>query len=330
MHLLLVAASSKTLALTWHAPIQQPKIELTNEQLKAYDGSDPSKPLYLALNRTIYDVSSSPHIYGPGGPYHKLAAKDASRSYVTTCFDPEQDLVPYLGGVEEVFVPLWLSKNPSQKELDSIAKGDVMEGMGMKGLLDQIQKQIGRKKTRLMREAAYEEALDKVRAKIQTWEGMFAKKEYPVVGRVVGVDDADESKWKDLKLCDDALAQRPPLAESMSQVMKAAGSKDGKIDLGMMKKKKKQPGYPGFDASDVRRSEDKRKQEMAKAKRDDMKEDGKYGSRGSKKEEDAARSEERQRRREERKAEIAARKGIKPEDVSDQIADALKDTVVDE
>lgn len=305
---------------------------MTQAELATYDGSDPSKPILLALNRTVYDVSASGHIYGPGGPYHKLVAKDASRSYVTTCFDPEQDLVPYLGGVEEVYVPLWLSNKPTQKELDKIAKGEIMDGMGLTGVIDMIQKNIGRKKSRLMREDAYKTAKDRVRDKIKVWEGMFEKKEYPVVGKVVGIDETDESKWKDLKFCDEALAQRPPLAESLGQVMQSVGRKDGKIDLGMMKKKVKgQKQAPQFDPkNDIRNNPDKRKAEMANANRDDMREEGKYGSIGKQKEEDAARAAERKRRREERKAEIAASKGIKPQEVSDEIADALADTVVDE
>lgn len=175
--------------------------------------------------------------------YSSLAAKDASRSYITTCFDPVDDLVPYLGGVEEVYVPLWLSKNAKQEELDEIAKGEIMEGMGMKGLIDSVQKKIGRRKSRLLKEEAYEKARERVRAQIKTWEGMFEKKEYPVVGRVVGVDEKDEGKWKDLKFCEAALKQRPPLTESLVDAMKAMGRADGKIDIGSMQKRdKSKPG----------------------------------------------------------------------------------------
>ena len=215
---------------------QKPKLHLTNAELAAYDGSDPNKPVLLALNRTIYDVSASRRVYGPGGPYSQLAAKDASRSYITTCFDPEHDLVPYLSGVEEVYVPLWLSKKPGQAELDAIASGEVMEGMDMAAMIDNLQKKIGRRKSRLMREEAYAKAEERVRAQIQTWEGMFTKKDYPVVGKVVGINETDERLWKNLTFCEAALQQRPPLAESLTEAMKAMGSKDGKINLNQMKK----------------------------------------------------------------------------------------------
>ena len=42
---------------------QSGPVLLTDEQLKGYDGSDASKPIYLALNGTIYDVSAGRHLY---------------------------------------------------------------------------------------------------------------------------------------------------------------------------------------------------------------------------------------------------------------------------
>jgi hypothetical protein len=39
--------------------LQQGPIRLTDQQLEAYDGTDPDKPVYIALNGTIYDVSVS-------------------------------------------------------------------------------------------------------------------------------------------------------------------------------------------------------------------------------------------------------------------------------
>ncbi|OAL44324.1 cytochrome b5 [Pyrenochaeta sp. DS3sAY3a] len=85
-------------------------IHLTDEQLLAYDGSDPSKPIYLALNGTIYDVSSSPATYGPGGSYHFFAGHDAARAFLTGCF--ADDSVPDLRGVEQMYMPV----DPETKE----------------------------------------------------------------------------------------------------------------------------------------------------------------------------------------------------------------------
>ncbi|KAF7978313.1 hypothetical protein HWV62_921 [Athelia sp. TMB] len=58
-------------------------------QLKTYiphDGSDPHKPLYLAIDHDVYDVSANRRTYGPGGSYHHMAGVDAARSFATGCF----------------------------------------------------------------------------------------------------------------------------------------------------------------------------------------------------------------------------------------------------
>ncbi|XP_072987205.1 membrane steroid-binding protein 1-like [Typha latifolia] len=65
--------------------------EITDEELKAYDGSDPKKPLLMAIKGQIYDVTQSRMFYGPGGPYALFAGKDASRALAKMSFEP-QDL----------------------------------------------------------------------------------------------------------------------------------------------------------------------------------------------------------------------------------------------
>ncbi|PBP18547.1 cytochrome b5-like Heme/Steroid binding domain-containing protein [Diplocarpon rosae] len=77
---------------------------LTDDDLKAFDGSDPTKPIYLAINGSIYDVSLGRRHYGPGGSYHFFAGKDAARAFVTSCF--QEDGNPDLRGVEEMFLPI--------------------------------------------------------------------------------------------------------------------------------------------------------------------------------------------------------------------------------
>ena len=49
----------------------------TKEQLAEYDGSDPSRPLLLALKGAVVDVSNGKDFYGPMGPYAIMAGKDA-------------------------------------------------------------------------------------------------------------------------------------------------------------------------------------------------------------------------------------------------------------
>ena len=79
-------------------------IYLTTAELTKYDGSDPSLPIYLAVNGTIFDVSAGAQTYGPGGSYHAFAGHDASRGFVTGCF--MEDRTSDLRGAEEVYLPV--------------------------------------------------------------------------------------------------------------------------------------------------------------------------------------------------------------------------------
>ncbi|XVF53626.1 hypothetical protein PTKIN_Ptkin05aG0113600 [Pterospermum kingtungense] len=65
--------------------------EITEEELKQYDGSDSKKPLLMAIKGQIYDVSQSRMFYGLGGPYALFAGKDASRALAKMSFE-EKDL----------------------------------------------------------------------------------------------------------------------------------------------------------------------------------------------------------------------------------------------
>ncbi|KAI0399220.1 putative heme binding protein [Xylaria palmicola] len=87
----------------WKAKFRGP-LYLTPAELAAYDGRDETKPLYLAINGTIYDVSSNRRTYGPDGSYRYFAGVDAARSYVTGCF--AEDRTPDMRGVEDMYLPL--------------------------------------------------------------------------------------------------------------------------------------------------------------------------------------------------------------------------------
>jgi membrane-associated progesterone receptor component len=50
----------------------------TFQELKAYNGTDPNKPLLVAIKGQIYDVSAKPDMYGQGGSYAAFAGVDAS------------------------------------------------------------------------------------------------------------------------------------------------------------------------------------------------------------------------------------------------------------
>lgn len=72
--------------------------DMTLEELRAYDGSDPRKPLLMAIKGQIYDISKGRMFYGPGGPYALFAGKDASRALALMSFDPN-DLTGDLEGL---------------------------------------------------------------------------------------------------------------------------------------------------------------------------------------------------------------------------------------
>ncbi|CCM04032.1 uncharacterized protein FIBRA_06189 [Fibroporia radiculosa] len=54
--------------------------------LTTFDGTNDLKPVYIAIDGDVYDVSPSRLTYGPGGPYHMLAGRDAARAFGTGCF----------------------------------------------------------------------------------------------------------------------------------------------------------------------------------------------------------------------------------------------------
>ena len=72
--------------------------EITEDELKQYDGADPKKPLLMAIKGQIYDVSQSRMFYGPGGPYALFAGKDASRALAKMSFE-EKDLTGDISGL---------------------------------------------------------------------------------------------------------------------------------------------------------------------------------------------------------------------------------------
>lgn len=92
----------------------------TTEELKAYDGSDPTKPIYVAIkgvcrllclsrllarsaprNRTdvslgtIFDVSNKVEVYGLGKSYSIFAGKDGSRGLGMSSLKPEDAVADY-------------------------------------------------------------------------------------------------------------------------------------------------------------------------------------------------------------------------------------------
>lgn len=159
-------------------------VNLTPTQLTLYNGTDPSLPIYLAVNGSIFDVSANRAIYGPGGSYNFFAGRDATRAFVTGCF--ADDLTPDLGGVEEMFLPV---EDLPDEKITSAAR-------------------------KIRREREVRAARAQVEKTVRRWEGFFRNhKRYFEVGRVWDTtQDVDPDMGRRV-LCEGARSQRPKRSE---------------------------------------------------------------------------------------------------------------------
>jgi len=154
--------------------------QYTDADLAAYDGTDPDKPILLAINGTIYDVTKGRRHYGPGGSYHFFAGADSSRAFVTSCF--AEDRTPDLRGVELMFIP------QDDPEVDSLYT---------KGQLKALKEQERRK------------AREQVHAALKHWVDFFeGSRKYTKVGRVKRAKGW-ETKGEVRELCQRAQEGRP-------------------------------------------------------------------------------------------------------------------------
>lgn len=159
---------------------------LTAEQLAAYDGTNKELPIYVAVNGTIYDVTPGGRFYGPGGSYHFFAGADATRAFVTSCFDT--DISPDLRGVELMYMPI------DDPEID---------GLFTSGELKTIKEQERR------------QAKQKVHGAIKHWVDFFGKSgKYKEVGKVKR-EKGWETKGEAPQLCkkaqDGRMKRQPPV-----------------------------------------------------------------------------------------------------------------------
>lgn len=219
-----------TLGLSWLAlsassVFAAGEVQITEEDLKQYDGTDPEKPIYLAIDGTIFDVSASPVFYGPGGHYHHFTGKDASRAWVTECWDSEDQLTWRMDGIEEMFLPRYLDE---QVERTAEGNSDIegAEAYGMedmermaKVLIDRLGK-IGPKEIAKRRKQDAEEAEQAVQTKLTHWKKFFSNNDkYKVVGEVIH----DEDKPAAPTICEAAMKKRPMKGGKLDDIMKRAG-----------------------------------------------------------------------------------------------------------
>lgn len=66
-------------ATSQHAPVPfSGHKTLDATALSEFSGTDADKPIYLALDGFVYDITAGKEFYQTGGPYHFLAGRDAS------------------------------------------------------------------------------------------------------------------------------------------------------------------------------------------------------------------------------------------------------------
>ena len=53
-------------------PLGRKMIDLTPAELSQYDGSSEKRPIYLAVDGEVYDVSANRRVYGKGGSYNMM------------------------------------------------------------------------------------------------------------------------------------------------------------------------------------------------------------------------------------------------------------------
>jgi len=188
-------------------------LKLTEEELKAFDGTDTEKPIYLGINGIIFDVSSSPAFYGPGGHYHHFVGKDATRAWVTECWDEPEQFTWRMDDVEIMFMPKWLDE-----QLEKVGSGNLgdddqdLQGMQQGQIAEMAKKvterfgKVTKKEKEKRRKEDAEVANAKVKETLDHWVGFFeGNAKYKRVGEVI----RDESRPAPPKPCAEAMKKRP-------------------------------------------------------------------------------------------------------------------------
>jgi membrane-associated progesterone receptor component len=86
-------------------PLELPKLrrDFTVEELKKYDGTAPDGRILAAVNGSVFDVTRSRRLYGPGGPYMAFGGNDVSRAFATFSSQSMKDEYDGLSDTFEMF-----------------------------------------------------------------------------------------------------------------------------------------------------------------------------------------------------------------------------------
>ena len=115
----LFSRSSTTQAINAQPP-PKPVVyrTFTPVTLLPYNGTQ-GKPVYLAVQSRVYDVTPGRQFYGPSGPYANFAGRDASRGLACGSFD--EDML-----TENLHGPLDDLKDLGDEEMEALRGWDEM------------------------------------------------------------------------------------------------------------------------------------------------------------------------------------------------------------
>ncbi|XP_067680062.1 uncharacterized protein [Haliotis asinina] len=99
-------------------------------KIAQYDGSNPSRPLYMGVKGVVFDVSKGKDFYGKGAAYNALIGKDCSKAVAKMSLE-EEDLTHDISDLSEEHL----------KALDSVFEGTYMAKYPVVGYMDFLKKQ---------------------------------------------------------------------------------------------------------------------------------------------------------------------------------------------
>lgn len=87
----------------------EPRDVWKEEELAQYDGSDPDGPILLGVDGTVFNVWKGRNFYGPGGEYHVMAGRDATRLLAKNSLEEEseEDAIKPLNIAEKATLEGW-------------------------------------------------------------------------------------------------------------------------------------------------------------------------------------------------------------------------------
>ena len=87
----------------------EPRDVWKEEEMAKYDGSDPDGPILLGVDGTVFNVWKGRNFYGPGGEYHVMAGRDATRFLAKNSLEveSEEDAMKPLNIAEKATLEGW-------------------------------------------------------------------------------------------------------------------------------------------------------------------------------------------------------------------------------